>query len=154
MEARESARPFTFKEYSFIFRFFLCTLCNSCFSCIFRALVFVLYSFTNVSHASLGVSTSCICTIIESEMLTDSQYKHFLAFSCHSLKAFNSAGVEAAPKTGSAVSPLMYSQTPFPIRKFVILNFHAWKLFLSSFSLTMVDRFSDILQITNCNSNL
>ena len=39
----------------------------------------------------------------------------------------------------------MNSQYPFPIRKFVILNFHAWKLFLSSFSVTICERESDAI---------
>ena len=126
-------------------------LCNSYLSCIFRIVVLVLYIFTNVFHASFGVSTSCICTIIESKTLTDSQYITFIAFSCHSLKFYKSATVGAPPNTGSCSSPLINAHTPFPIRKFVILNFHAWKLSFSSFSLTIVDRFSDILQSQNCD---
>ena len=96
IEPREFATPLTFMEYSFMLSLFLYTLCNSCLSCIFRAVVLVLYNFTNVSHASFDIFASYICTIIESEILTDNQYITFLAFSCHSLKVFKSAPVGAA----------------------------------------------------------
>ena len=123
----------------------LYTLCNSCLSYIFMACVFVLYIFDKVSHASFGVLASWICTIIESEILIDSQYITFLALSCHPLNAYISCWLGALGIIGSTSFPVMNYQYPFPIRKFVILNFHAWKLFLSSFSVTICERESDAI---------
>ena len=127
-----------------MFNLLLCISCNSYLSCIFHAVVLVLYIFTNVSHSSF--STSYICTITKSKTLIDNQYMTLLAFSCHSLKVFKSIAIGVAPKIGSYSSPLINGHTHFSIRKFVILNFHAWILSFSSFSLTIVDRCSDILQ--------
>ena len=71
IKPREYARTFTSMEYSFMFNFFLCMLCKCCLSYIFHMVLLVIYRFSNISHASLGISTSSICTIMESQTMID-----------------------------------------------------------------------------------
>ena len=119
--------------------FFFSTMCSSFFNWIFLALVFVANSYTNISHASLGYLAYCMCPIIVSCTLIDSQCMTFLAPWFQSLYALISAAVTFYSSRFGVVScsPSMYSQYPLPIRKLAIQNLHAWRLFLSNFSATI-----------------
>jgi hypothetical protein len=131
-----------------MFILFFWKLCNSCLSCILWACVLVLYIFTNVFQACLGDFASWICTIMESDTLTENKYKTFLTFSCQVLLAWICCCVGFSGRGGFVSSPVMNYQYPFPIKKFMILNFHTWKLFLFSFSIAIWKRPSAISQGT------
>ena len=121
------------------FSFFI--VLSSFFNYNFLTFVLVVSNNTNLSQASFGEVASWICPIMLSCTLTDSQYIIFLALWFQSFTDFNSAGVAFASGIwgGATWSPSMYSQQPLPIRKLVILNFHAWRLSFSSFLLTIVE---------------
>jgi len=83
---------------------------------------------------------------MELDTFTESQYKTFFAFSCQDLLAWIYCCVGSSGRGGFVSSPVTNSQYPFPIKKFIILNFHTWKLFLSNFSIVIWARPSDISQ--------
>ncbi len=127
-----------------MFILFFCRLCNSCLSCILRACVLVLYIFTNVSQAYLGDISSQICTIMESDTLTKSQYKTFYSFLMPNFIGLNLlfCGVFKDKRFFFITSYEL--PIAFPHEKFIILNFHNWKLFLFNFSIAIWERPSAI----------
>ena len=99
---------------------------------------FKLWNFTIKLHIPCTISYLDLCS-------SNPWCKDYLSFILITSRIKSKKGVFICAEVGLSSSNIgafsyclsMYYQYPFPIRKLVILNFQAWKLFLSSFSTTI-----------------
>ncbi len=122
-----------------MFKLFFCKLHNSFLNYILQACVLLLYIFTNVLQACLG---DCILNMHNHGIKHTHRklIQNFPIFFISSFFGLNLLWCGVFWDNRFICTTNYELQIILAIKKFIILNFHTWKLFLSNFLIAILER--------------